>query len=161
MHAGIAKYRFPLKSVSGKTFPAHAQPAILRIWWEAYVATEDVRHSSYFGFLTAVYRWFSARLQYLQCIGKILWVCIMPSIYIYISKFEPFMSNISLTHWSISDWLLFNCLLFEPYITHWGRNKMAATLQTTYLNTFSWVKMVELLVIFPWNLFLWVQLTIS
>ena len=35
MHTGIATYRFPLKSVMGKTFPAfpvHAQPAILRIW---------------------------------------------------------------------------------------------------------------------------------
>ena len=39
MHAGIASYRFPLKSVAGKTFPAfpaHAQPAILRIWQEAH-----------------------------------------------------------------------------------------------------------------------------
>ena len=35
MHVGIANYRFPLKSVAGKTFPAfpvHAQPAILCIW---------------------------------------------------------------------------------------------------------------------------------
>ena len=35
MHAGILNQRFPLKSVAGKTlsaFPAHAQPAILRIW---------------------------------------------------------------------------------------------------------------------------------
>ena len=35
MHAGVANLRFPLKSVAGKTFPAfpaHAQPAILRIW---------------------------------------------------------------------------------------------------------------------------------
>ena len=33
MHAGIANWRFPLKSVAGKTFPAfpaHAQPAIVR-----------------------------------------------------------------------------------------------------------------------------------
>ena len=35
MHAEIANYRFPVKSVAGETileFPAHAQPAILRIW---------------------------------------------------------------------------------------------------------------------------------
>ena len=41
-HAGIVNYRFHLKSVAGKSFPAsplHAQPAILRIWWEV--------HSSY------------------------------------------------------------------------------------------------------------------
>ena len=31
MHAGIANLRFPLKSVVGKTFPAHVQPTILRI----------------------------------------------------------------------------------------------------------------------------------
>ena len=32
MQAEIANWRFPLKSVAGKTFPAHAQPTILRIW---------------------------------------------------------------------------------------------------------------------------------
>ena len=35
MHAGIANWWVPLKSVAGKTFqafPAHVQPAILRIW---------------------------------------------------------------------------------------------------------------------------------
>ena len=39
MHAGIANLRFPLKSVAGKTspaFPAHVQPAILRILQEAH-----------------------------------------------------------------------------------------------------------------------------
>ena len=39
MHAGIANWRFPMKSVAGKTFPAfpaHAQPAILHIWQEAH-----------------------------------------------------------------------------------------------------------------------------
>ena len=39
MHAGIVNWRFPLKSVVGKTlpaFPAHTQPAILRIWQEAH-----------------------------------------------------------------------------------------------------------------------------
>ena len=39
MHAGIANQRLPLKAVAGKTsptFPAHAQPVISRIWWEAH-----------------------------------------------------------------------------------------------------------------------------
>ena len=39
MHVGIANKRFALKSVAGETFPAfpaHAQPAILRIWYEAH-----------------------------------------------------------------------------------------------------------------------------
>ena len=41
MHAGIANWRFHLKSVVGKTFlafPAHAQPAILGIWHKAHVS---------------------------------------------------------------------------------------------------------------------------
>ena len=39
MHAGIAKLRFPLKSVAWKTFLAflaRAQPVILRNWQEAH-----------------------------------------------------------------------------------------------------------------------------
>ena len=35
MHAGIANLRLPVKTVAGKmfpAFPAHTQPAILRIW---------------------------------------------------------------------------------------------------------------------------------
>ena len=39
MHSGIANQQFPLKSMAGKTiptFPAHAQPAIIRIWQEAH-----------------------------------------------------------------------------------------------------------------------------
>ena len=37
MHVGITNPRFTLKLVSGKTaFPAHAQPANLRIWQEAH-----------------------------------------------------------------------------------------------------------------------------
>ena len=45
MHAGIANWRFPLKSVAGKTFPTfpvHAQPAILRIWLDAHGAVIGV-----------------------------------------------------------------------------------------------------------------------
>ena len=53
MHVGIANLRFPLKSVAGKTFPAipaHAQPAILRIWQEAHVVIRvksDPNHGTY------------------------------------------------------------------------------------------------------------------
>ena len=39
MHAGIAYWRFPLKLVAGKTFPAslaHGKPPILRTWPEAH-----------------------------------------------------------------------------------------------------------------------------
>ena len=46
MHAGIVNWRFPLKSVSGKTLPAfqaHAQPVILRIWQEAHIRQPPIR----------------------------------------------------------------------------------------------------------------------
>ena len=36
----------------------------------------------------------------------------------------------------------------------WGRDKMAAILQMTFLNAFSWIKISEFRVIFHWNLFL-------
>ena len=39
-------------------------------------------------------------------------------------------------------------------LTHWGRDKMTAFLQTTYLNAFSWMKMYEFRLKFHRNLFL-------
>ena len=43
---------------------------------------------------------------------------------------------------------------------NWDRDKMAAVLQTTFLNIFSWMKIYEFRSKFHWNLFLRVQLTI-
>ena len=45
-------------------------------------------------------------------------------------------------------------------LTHWGREKMAANLQTALSNTFSWMKLFEFRFKFHWSLFLRVQLTI-
>ena len=45
-------------------------------------------------------------------------------------------------------------------LTHWGRDKMAAIFQTTFSNAFSWVKMFKCRLMFHWNLFPRVQLTI-
>ena len=45
-------------------------------------------------------------------------------------------------------------------LTHWGRDKMDAILQTTFWSTFSWMKMFEFRLKFHWSLFLRVQLTI-
>ena len=45
--AGIANYPFPMKSVVGKmflAFPAHAQPAILHIWYEAHAVVYHFHH---------------------------------------------------------------------------------------------------------------------
>ena len=43
---------------------------------------------------------------------------------------------------------------------HWGRDKMPAIFQTTFSNTFSWMKMYEFWLKFHWSLFLRVKLTI-
>ena len=45
-------------------------------------------------------------------------------------------------------------------LTHWGRDKMAAISQTTVLNAFSWMKMIEFWLKFHLSFFLRVQLTI-
>ena len=44
--------------------------------------------------------------------------------------------------------------------THWGRDKMDAISQTTLSNAFSWMKMLEFQLKFPWSLFIRGQLTI-
>ena len=49
----------------------------------------------------------------------------------------------------------------SPWLTHWGRDKMAAILHTTFSNGFSWMKMYKFRLKLHWSLFLWVQLTIS
>ena len=46
------------------------------------------------------------------------------------------------------------------FLTHWGRDKMAAISQTTHTNAFSWIKMLEIWLIFHWSLFLMVKSTI-
>ena len=45
-------------------------------------------------------------------------------------------------------------------LTHRGRDKMAAIFQTTFSNTFSWIKTYEFWLKFQWSLFQRVQLTI-
>ena len=45
-------------------------------------------------------------------------------------------------------------------LTHWGREKIDAILQTTFSNAFSRMKMYEFRLGFHWSLFLRVQLTI-
>ena len=45
-------------------------------------------------------------------------------------------------------------------LTHWGRDKMAAIFQTTFLHAFSWMKMYKFRLRFHWSLFPRVKLTI-
>ena len=48
----------------------------------------------------------------------------------------------------------------KGHSTHWGRDNMAAILQTTCLDALSWMKILEIRFKFHWNLFPVVQLTI-
>ena len=45
----------------------------------------------------------------------------------------------------------------DQALTHWGRDKTAANLQTTISNALPWMKMYEFRLKFHWNLFLMVQ----
>ena len=56
-------------------------------------------------------------------------------------------------HYNSSNWL-------PCFLTHWGRDKMAAFSQTTLSNALSWMKMFEFRLKFHWRLFPRVQLTI-
>ena len=59
-------------------------------------------------------------------------------------------------------WLpLLHSAILSYQLTHWGREKMAAILQTTFSNEFPGMKMYEYRLKFHWSLFLRVQLTIS
>ena len=48
----------------------------------------------------------------------------------------------------------------SPLLTHWGRDKIAAILQTTFSNAFSSLKIYDFCLIFHWSLFLRFQWTI-
>ena len=54
-----------------------------------------------------------------------------------------------------------NCeMLTNAHLTHWGRDKIDAILQTTFSNAISWMKMFEFQLKFHWSSFLKVQLKI-
>ena len=61
----------------------------------------------------------------------------------------------------ICGWDIVYKWLYIFILTHWGRYKMAAILQTTFSNAFSWMKMYELRLKFHGSLFLGVQLIIT
>ena len=48
----------------------------------------------------------------------------------------------------------------QYYLTHWGRDKMAAVSQTIFSNAFSWIKMYEFRLKFHWSLILRFKLTV-
>ena len=53
-----------------------------------------------------------------------------------------------------SHYLTQKWLLIIEVLTHWNRDKMAAILQTTFSNAFSWMKILR----FHWSLFPMVQI---
>ena len=66
-------------------------------------------------------------------------------------------------HLCHQTWLLFSfnkAPLKILFLTHWGRDKMAAISQTTFSNAFSWMKMYIFRLKFHWSLCPRVQLTI-
>ena len=78
MHVGIASCRFPLKLVAGKTvpaFPAHAQLAIWRIWYEAHymalwhfafvVASGVFYHRN--DTISKLWEWFNDEIRFYLC----------------------------------------------------------------------------------------------
>ena len=78
-----------------------------------------------------------------------------PVMYILILDTSCLLCSVHLRIWNyVAQSMMFSRL------THWGWDKMAAVLQATLSNAFSWMKMLELRLIFHWSLFLRVQLTI-
>ena len=65
-------------------------------------------------------------------------------------------------HWQVwKNAISFHILMWSSkWLTHWGRDKMAAIFQTTFSNTFSWMKIYEFRLRFHKILFLRLQLTI-
>ena len=54
----------------------------------------------------------------------------------------------------------FHCICSNKWLTHWGRDKVAAIFQTPFSNAFSWMEMYEFRLKFHWSLFPMVQLRI-
>ena len=73
-----------------------------------------------------------------------------------IYNFQPVNFNVT-----FGNVILRICQETTLRLTHWGRDKMAAVSQTTFSNEFSWMKMVQFWLRFPWSFILGVQLTMS
>ena len=63
-------------------------------------------------------------------------------------------------YWAVS-WPLLPVRGGWGLLTHWNQDKMAAIFQTTFSNSFSWMKIFKFQLKFHWNLFLRVQLKYS
>ena len=79
----------------------------------------------------------------------LLYLIIISSIIVFISPESESVSRVTMIQGRV-----------PCRFTHWGRDKMDATSQTTFSSTFSWTKMYEFRLKVHWSLFLRVQLTI-
>ena len=80
-------------------------------------------------------------------------------------KWRPFYVGLNVLN---NRCMMVHVVVIFPYgrqgsvcpISHWSRDKMAATSQTIFWNAFTWMKMCESRLRFHWSLFLRAQLTI-
>ena len=79
--------------------------------------------------------------------------------FVYFSKIHPMRANMMYLNYSY--WQLFIRQHPSPckFISPW--TKWPPLWQTTFSNTFSWMKMIKFRFKFHWNLFPWVQLTMN
>ena len=111
-----------------------------------------------------------------ELIYKVLWTQIYFSLVLFQFGLKSWNSEILCVWFSVKvtrcHKVIYNIFRFTHYgwwhyislclykLTHWGRDKMDAILQTTFSSAFSWMKMFEFRLKFHWSLFLRLQLTI-
>ena len=87
---------------------------------------------------------------------QLIYVIYLP-IYFRVTSLAPSLKNTSTALKQSND-----CLsAIDVWLTHWGRNKMAAIFQTTFLSISSSMKIYKFWLRFHWNLFPRVQWTYS
>ena len=149
MHAGIANPRFPLKSVGGKNIPGAC--AMRKFTYLVRGPCHWIlpnHRSKQHNALNPV------RIK--RRTHTTLWDY---AVQILISS-TNMIKNQFLTYKTSAFTETTECLSAQSPLTHWGRDKIDAYLQTTFSNAVSWMKMLEFRLKFHWSLFRKVQLTI-
>ena len=77
----------------------------------------------------------------------------------YCSRFGLYLGQLLCLAFMVLNQNIQNNWSMPWLLTHWGRDKMAAIIQT-FSNGFSWMKMYQFRLKFHWSLFLGVQLLI-
>ena len=113
------------------------------VWNNAEILLIEPLGTNFSGILIEIHTFAVKKMHLKMSSGKWRPFCLGLNVF----KFDFFLSN--------------QCEMITGYtsLTHWGRDKMAAIIQTTLSNAFSWMKMLEFRLKFHWSLFLRVQLT--